>query len=271
MRRGVMVVALLSTGCGSASLLLKTPAESQCVEAGLKGCPQMAEGLVAYVEGDQARGQRLLSEGAAENAPDDLRKFADIVVLLGNIPGAKQYAGPVFAVAEVLRSKAAEAPSASAGSKRDGERGGRAGGDGGRAGNGGERGASARAAADASGAGPIPMRTRQAGHVTMLAVPQKFPCADGAEAGSCMRTAIGPLVVTDVSLSPECAGGATVLAVPLGESPSRARAKWALHTATSAGAWPVTESDVLVVRVAGESRERCSVSWAGFVPEGDPY
>jgi hypothetical protein len=169
MRSGVMVVALLSTGCGGAGLLLKSPAESQCVEAGLKGCPQMAEGLVAFVEGDKARGQQLLGEGAAENAPDDLRKFADIVVLLGNIPGAKQYAGPVFEVAEVLRSKAAEAPSAG-GATRTGERSGEAS-RGVR--GGGEKGSVAVAA---GGGGTMPMRTRHAGHVTMSSVPQKFPC-----------------------------------------------------------------------------------------------
>lgn len=118
MRSGVMVMALLSAGCGGAGLLLKSPAESQCEEAGLKGCPQMAEGLVAFVEGDKARGQKLLGEGAAENPPDDLRKFADIVVLLGNIPGVSQYAGPVLEVAEVLKSKAAEAPSSSSRAKR---------------------------------------------------------------------------------------------------------------------------------------------------------
>ena len=78
-----------------------------------------------------------------------------------------------------------------------------------------------------------------------------------------MRTALGPLVVTDVSFSPECVGGASVLAVPIGEVPARKRAKWALHAPISAGAWPVTESEVL--------GERCSVSWAGFVPAGDPY
>ena len=97
-----------------------------------------------------------------ENAPDDLRKFADIVVLLGNIPGASQYAGPVLEVAEVLKSKAAEAPSAGrlegeAALGREGRRHGR------------RRGRCGREL------GAIPMRSRQAGHVTVSAVPQTFP------------------------------------------------------------------------------------------------
>ena len=177
--------------------------------------------LVAFVEGDKARGQQLLGE-AAENAPDDLRKVADIVVLLGNIPGAKQYAGPVYEVAEVLRSRAAEAPSASAGGRRASERKGSAE-------PGDASGGSAAAAAGGDGPAPVPMRTRQAGHVTLSSVPQKQPCAEGGETGTCMRTALGPLVVTDVSLSPECAGGASVLAVPIGEPPSRAREVGALR------------------------------------------
>ncbi|MBL9024381.1 MAG: hypothetical protein JNL21_19455 [Myxococcales bacterium] len=44
-----------------------------------------------------------------------------------------------------------------------------------------------------------------------------------------------------------------------------------LHGPISAGAWPVTESDILVARVTGEGRERGSVLWAGFVQAGDPY
>lgn len=41
--------------------------------------------------------------------------------------------------------------------------------------------------------------------MTISSIPQKFACAEAAEAESCMRTA---LVVTDVSFSPECVGGA---------------------------------------------------------------
>jgi hypothetical protein len=100
-------LAVLSCG-GAASLVLKSPIADKCHDAGLRGCDELADGVIAYATGDKETGIHKIEKGVAQNAPDQLQEFAAKVRLLKDIPGAQQYAGPLIEVADLL------APSGSA-------------------------------------------------------------------------------------------------------------------------------------------------------------
>lgn len=249
----------LLTGCSGAELLIKTPAEAACTDAGLRGCPEIAKGIVSFLDGNQQKGKELLAEGAAQNSPDELRQLADGILLLSQIPGASQYAGPIVDVAQVLRTRADSMPPESASAAKgksskhqdDGRR---------------ARSESEREERVAGGAKSTEELVRRAGHVLVLGARQAFDCADGDERGVCARLAAGPLVVTDVSFAPECRGAAALVALVQGNDARRSQQSWSIYGATAGGAWPVDEDELLIARVAtrdGEDRNRCTVSWAG--------
>jgi hypothetical protein len=96
-----MTFALLSCG-GAASLVLKSPIADKCHDAGLRGCDDLADGVIAYATGDKETGLHKIEKGVAQNAPDQLQEFAAKVRLLKDIPGAQQYAGPLIEVADLL-------------------------------------------------------------------------------------------------------------------------------------------------------------------------
>jgi hypothetical protein len=39
-------------------------------------CPELVDGVLLYVDGDKAGAQEKIRRGAAQNAPEELRKFA---------------------------------------------------------------------------------------------------------------------------------------------------------------------------------------------------
>jgi len=88
--------------------VLKSPVQDQCESAGLTGCPQIAEGVVLYADGNQAEGQNKLKSGAAANNPEDVREFAKALKTVTSlpVPGVSQYVGPVNQVAELLATEA---------------------------------------------------------------------------------------------------------------------------------------------------------------------
>jgi hypothetical protein len=93
-----------ATGCmGTVDLLLKAPIEDKCKDAGLRGCADLTDGVVMYLAGGYREDATTkIKHGAAMNAPDDVREFATAIRALKAIPGADQYAGPLFAVADLL-------------------------------------------------------------------------------------------------------------------------------------------------------------------------
>jgi hypothetical protein len=90
--------------CGGASVVLKSPVESKCGSTGLKGCPELTDGVLLYVDGKEEEGKVKLEHGAAENAPAKLRKFARQIKALKKIPGAEQYTKTLVKIAEILAS-----------------------------------------------------------------------------------------------------------------------------------------------------------------------
>lgn len=90
--------------CGGASVIFKSPVDSKCNSTGLKGCPELTEGVLLYVDGNEEEGKVKLEHGAAANAPAKLKKFAKQIKALKKIPGAEKYTKTLVKIAEILAS-----------------------------------------------------------------------------------------------------------------------------------------------------------------------
>lgn len=99
-----VVLPLVLTACGGASLILKSPLEDQCSKAGVQGCPEIVHGAIVYIEGDKPAGKDELTRGAAQNAPEKVKTFADGIrsLPLNKIPGGQKYTALVIEVADIL-------------------------------------------------------------------------------------------------------------------------------------------------------------------------
>jgi hypothetical protein len=102
--RTLFVLLPILCGCGSAQLVLKSPVEDQCGKAGLKGCPELTDGVLFYVDGDKVKGKDHLLKGAAQNAPAKVRQFAKALkqLPLDKIPGGNKYTKLVLEVIDIL-------------------------------------------------------------------------------------------------------------------------------------------------------------------------
>ncbi len=58
-------------------MMLKAPVEQQCAGHGLKGCGDLVDGVMLYVDGDKPNAMHKLKEAAAKNSPEQLRPFAN--------------------------------------------------------------------------------------------------------------------------------------------------------------------------------------------------
>jgi hypothetical protein len=93
---------LCMAGCSAmpVSALIRSPVDSKCRSYGLKGCPELVDGTIAYAEGDKALAMQKLEEARALNTPEQLKPFAEALRSLGKTgPGA---AAPLVAVADLL-------------------------------------------------------------------------------------------------------------------------------------------------------------------------
>jgi hypothetical protein len=98
---------MFAIGCGgSAQLVLRGPLSDRCVETGLKGCSEMVDGVVAYVDGDKTDAEEKLKRTSARNAPDKLQEFAATLQPLADLPGAQSYAGLIKEVVDLLAKSA---------------------------------------------------------------------------------------------------------------------------------------------------------------------
>lgn len=109
-RRGMVPTALAAVmtlaACSSASMILKTPIANECATTGLRGCPELAEGMLLYVEGNKAAAIQKLAQGAAQNAPDKVEAFTQALLALKDVPGAEPYVAMLEEAAVVLREHA---------------------------------------------------------------------------------------------------------------------------------------------------------------------
>ena len=91
----VSMVSTLVAGCGAAGIVLKSPLSDRCSETGLKGCPELVDGVLDYVkaEGNKTEARMAkLKKAAAENAPDKVQEFAARLQPLLKLPGVESYA-----------------------------------------------------------------------------------------------------------------------------------------------------------------------------------
>lgn len=107
---GFLVLSVV--GCnGGAQLVLKSPIRDQCNASGLKGCEQIADGATLYADGKEAEGEQQLGAGLRANAGKitELKRFADGLALVGNVPGAGPYVAPMQPAIRLVQRVAAEA------------------------------------------------------------------------------------------------------------------------------------------------------------------
>jgi hypothetical protein len=274
---------VVSVGCGgSASLVLKTPVSKQCASVGLLGCDELSDGVLLYAEGKGREGAEKLQAGAAQNAPEKIKEFAELLETLSNLPGAGKYAGAISEVVATLTLTASSSPTgapsiSSAGSLAE---------------------LPSSSALDRSARGAVTADTDVAQHRSGLAEIPSYPpewCAKFGKGTSCLLVARGPLFLTDARApAADCKGqflaiisggqvavelksplsihGGRILvptgaALVLGQRPEPPQepTNSAEKPAEKSADKPDEESEVVTLDdVAPEWS--CSLYWSGFVP-----
>jgi len=271
---GMMVLtALAASGCGAvggASFLLKSPVADRCESTGLKGCPELTEGVLLVVEGKRGRGLEKIADGASKNSPEEIRSFAGSLETVMSLPGVGEYAEPLRVVvarlgeiAETLPPEAAEAVAATEEAAP------------------GTAGPSVASGSTSSSPPPAPADGGSRHQVTaetdagQLHTERTTPSLDpttgkcgklSSEAeASCARPVHGPLVITDLVPSRTDCELFIASADVMGGA-----AKWRLDVAKQhAGVRLfVNGGDALYVGTIAPS-PNCSLLWSGFVPYGD--
>lgn len=248
---------VLGTGCGAA--MLKEPIAGQCQSAGLKGCPELADGVVMYIDGDQKQAQEKLVTAAAANSPEDLSGFICAIKAIEMIPGAGDYMGPVLKVVEILEQA------------KQGADAGVAGPDGGGSGPEGSARASRSTAAPAKKCPRLPdeanVRTAATDPTRLrVGVAKVSPSSPGDlcyEGGRCAVVRPGPFIVTDLQTSTDCRMVAFAVD-PLSEhwSPT-----WLVNGPLRIhGARLLVDGGSTFVVGTSETDPACQVLWAGFEP-----
>ena len=236
----LLPLAALATGCGSVSIILKSPVEKQCGSHGLKGCPELTDGVITYVGGNKDGGKVKIMKGAAQNSPEKVKKFAESLKELEKIPGMSGHAKPLFEVIDILASgKYEEGEEHHHKGKHKGE----PGGDDGPGGT--------------------------SGVVTPATASQKVGCGIAGFA-TCTWGVPGPFVLTDLAVSSGCSADMIVGTSRSGgtvDSPRWVERNPRFHGAS--GKLVIRAGEVMFVGVdpSGANDPKCSVSWGGFLPD----
>jgi len=86
------------------SALLKSPIDQKCQAYGLRGCPELVDGAIAYAEGDKNGALEKLEAARKANTPAQLQQFAGALKSLGSL--SPEAAAPLLDVAEILSPSA---------------------------------------------------------------------------------------------------------------------------------------------------------------------
>lgn len=260
---GLFLVSLtLGAGCGAATLVVKEPVSNQCSSAGLKGCPELTDAVLKYVDGDKTGSEEKLRAVAKLNSPEQVKRFAEAIRPVGESIG-----GDAGKSLEAIATILLDAGSSTGGDKTN------------VAGAASAGGGTSPSKAGASRPQPnLDIESLRTGMARPASDPKASACDATAPAQGdskqckTVRVFLGPLVVTNVFASGGCPDELFVMA---GRSE---RPHWVLRALPSAplnvaGQFVVEEGEELFVfaRSAGTSLEddaRCSVVWSGFRPLG---
>jgi hypothetical protein len=252
--RTLFLLVPILVSCGSVQIILKPPIQKQCDSTGLKGCPELTDGTLLYVQGDKVKGKEALIKAAAQNAPDKLKKFAQALKELDMIPGVMGYMMQVMEVADILASAPGGGDQAGAPRPKRRRRGG------------------ARpedldvlfATADVDG-------PREGGIVAPSISSDRGSCGGLGGYAVCVWAATGPLVVTELATSPGCPVGLIAGAsktAALIDAP-----RWVARNPPGLGGARVFvrdgESLFVGVQTNTGGDTHCALSWAGFRPWDD--
>jgi hypothetical protein len=188
-------LAITISGCGGASFVLKSPVADRCRDAGLRGCDDLVDGVVGYVDGsDKESAKTKIRKGAAENEPEPVAKFAGQLKAVGKLPGLDSYSPTLVEIASLLEGAGStpggHAPGAVAGSTST---------------------TNASSAASNDDARTKTTTAIVAGHARAYACTPLGKSTQSLAGATCLRLGIGPLVVTDVVSSSSCPGEVVVL------------------------------------------------------------
>lgn len=252
----MFLVLSLAAGCNaSVQLALKAPIQQKCTAAGLRGCEDLTDGVLLYVQGEHDEGRKKIHIGAAKNEPAQLRAFAEKIRALKDIPGADEYVEPLIEVADLLAPENAARHAQSSEDDATPAKGSAAGSD--------DRGSTAHALAGTL----VPAADRRA-KICQLYTEAPWDSDPDAVVARCVNIATGPAILTDVQTTGMCHD---LLAIGAG-TPENPR--WVLVGEPSAlvavhGArYPIATGEALFIAQAGARADTlghgsaCMLTWA---------
>jgi hypothetical protein len=93
-----------------ARYVLEKPIADKCSGTGLRGCSELTDGILLYVEGDRSGASRRIVSAAAANEPDDVRAFAERLRTISRLPGTESFSAPLKDVIDLLANAPADNP-----------------------------------------------------------------------------------------------------------------------------------------------------------------
>jgi hypothetical protein len=254
------IIALVSTvGCSVATAAMKSQIASQCGGVGLKGCPEIAEGAIAYAGGNEKDGEAKLRSAAAQNSPEQVRRLTKALAPILEAADADT-AKKLQTVLAILEGKtdlsAPESPATPA-AKAAGQ---------------------VKAAAKIDQAPPIArtiarpeIDNLRAGMINLTTESQMLPCDPSmSDAKTCgrVRVLLGPFVLTNVYTSGGCSEDLFITSAD-------SKAQWTMLAVAGdrmnvTGHFPVEEGQSLYVGAKGNAPAKndlhCAIVWSGFRP-----
>jgi hypothetical protein len=260
-------------------MVLKKPVTNACEKAGLQGCEPLSEGVIMYVEGDKATAVPRIQQAAAQNSPQQLKAFADAIVLLEKVPGASGYAQPLVEVAKILSAQQPGADGAGSGTTPITSDSSAHAATGGTATISVSSAGKSRAEAVYSVTADVDPASIDGGMIR-LSQSRKFEsCGNRAPEGwKCFELVEGPFVATDLRSTGDC----SIFVASGRPTDKQDDLRWVMHAPFEAhGSRLAAEDDeVLFMAVAGTDvpdehnpyeksggkGPECTVLWAGFYP-----
>lgn len=256
------------------SALIRSPIDSKCQSYGLKGCPELVDGAIAYAEGNKPLALEKLDRARALNTPAQLQQFA---VALRTVGEASPEAGqPLLEVAALLSGEAkintavpearADVPAPllpanpykpeakPAPDTEDDDR----------------RPSTEQLTLYALSARTDPMRL--VSETVWTADAPGLDCPIAGSAATCVQPKQGPLIVTDIVTSEECENRVFLVAAD-SEAPALGR-RWlvpARAAGTHGSSFFVAGWQWLFIAVKTPAKPQpsdraCFVTWAGYKP-----